>query len=401
MKIDHIEVVNLHFAYPTERRFRYAAGTCTGRLTSLVLVHTDTPHVGIGSAYSHPGMVHQVVKGQLEPLLIGTDPREVEARWEEMYGITRWYGRKGAAMSALGGLDVAFWDLRGKAAGKPVWELLGGTRGTCPAYASALLWKDDVGQLAEEAAGHLTRGFRRMKMRLGRTEEHDRAAVIAVRQVLGNDNDLLTDGSMRYPLAAARRVGEFLAGQRAFWFEEPFPPEDLDSYAALRGTVGVRLAAGENEFGVQGFREVIRARAVDIVQPDASRCGGLSEVVRVALMAHAAGLSFAPHTWSDAVAVLANAHAVAALPGGLTVEVDQTGNPFIDELLVEPLSVKDGQLSLGRKPGLGVELNPAVVDRLRLADPLAIPDGLYSDMVFGTAGFSPAPAFGVVGDKFV
>jgi L-alanine-DL-glutamate epimerase-like enolase superfamily enzyme len=285
MKIDHIDVVNLRFEYPEARRFRYAAGTCTARLTSLILVHTDTPHVGVGSAYSHPGMVHLVVKGQLEPLLRGEDPREVESLWERMYGITRWYGRKGAAMSALGGLDVAFWDLRGKALGKPVWELLGGSRPHCPAYASALLWNDDVGRLAEEAARHLSRGFRRMKMRLGRGEEHDRAAVMAVRGVLGEGHDLMTDGSMRYTPAQAERMGRFLAEQRAFWFEEPFPPEDLDAYAALRGTVGVRLAAGENEFGLQGFRELIRMKAVDIVQPDASRCGGLSEVVRVARMA--------------------------------------------------------------------------------------------------------------------
>jgi L-alanine-DL-glutamate epimerase-like enolase superfamily enzyme len=390
MKIDHIDVVNLRFEYPEQRRFRYAAGICTARLTSLVLVHTDTPHVGVGSAYSHPGLVHLVVKGQLEPLLRGEDPREVEALWERMYGLTRWYGRKGAAMSALGGLDVAFWDLRGKALGKPVWELLGGSRPHCPAYASALLWNDDVAKLAAEAAGHLQRGFRRMKMRLGRGEEHDRAAVTAVRRVLGEGQDFMADGSMRYTPAQAERMGRFLAENRAFWFEEPYPPEDLDAYAALRGTVGVRLAAGENEFGVQGFRELVRLKAVDIVQPDASRCGGLSEVVRVARMAHAAGLSFAPHTWSDAVAVTANAHAVAALPGGLTVEVDQTGNPFIDELLVEPLSIRDGEVALGRKPGLGVELNPAVVERLRLSDPLAVPDGLYSDMVFGKAGFSPA-----------
>ncbi len=390
MKIDYIDVVNLRFEYPPERRFCYAAGLCTARLTSLILVHTDTPHVGIGSAYSHPGLVYLVVKGQLEPLLCGEDPREVEALWEKMYGLTRWYGRKGAAMSALGGLDVAFWDLRGKALGKPVWELLGGSQPHCPAYASALLWNDDVEELAREAAGHIERGFRRMKMRLGRGEDYDRAAVTAVRRVLGEGQDFMADGSMRYTPAQAERMGHFLSENGAFWFEEPFLPEDLDAYAALRGTVGVRLAAGENEFGVQGFRELIRLKAVDIVQADASRCGGLSEVVRVARLAHAAGLSFAPHTWSDAVAVLANAQAVAALPGGLTVEVDQTGNPFIDELLVEPLAIQDGLLALGRKPGLGLELNPAVVERLRLSDPLAIPDGLYSDMVFGRGGFSPA-----------
>ena len=393
MKIDHIEVINLCFDYPAERRFAYAGGTCTGRLTSLILVHTDTGHVGIGSAYSHPGLVTIVVKGQLEPLLRGQDPREVEYLWDRMYAVTRWYGRKGAAMSAIGGLDTAFWDLRGKALGKPVWSLLGGQRMTCPAYASALLWKPDVEALAEEAAGHLAKGFRRMKMRLGRSEDYDTAAVRAVRRVLGKDNDLMVDASMRYHVDLARRIGKVLAENNVFWYEEPFLPEDIDSFTALRGTVGVRIAAGENEFGVQGFRELIRAQAVDIVLPDASRCGGISEVWRVAKMAAAAGLAFAPHSWSDAVAVMANAQVVSAMPNGLTVEVDQTGNPFIEALLVEPLRVRDGQIALKGQPGLGVELNQAVVERWRLPDPLMIPDGFYSDMVFGTQGLGPPPPY--------
>ena len=393
MKIDHIDVINLCYEYPAERCFAYAGGTCTGRLTSLILVYTDTRHVGIGSAYSHPGLVTLVVKGQLEPLLRGQDPREVEYLWDRMYAVTRWYGRKGAAMTALGGLDTAFWDLRGKALGKPVWSLLGGTRMTCPAYASALLWKPNVEQLAEEASGHLDRGFRRMKMRLGRNEVYDTAAVRAVRRVLGNDNDLMVDASMRYHVDLARRIGKVLYENKVFWYEEPFLPEDIDSFAALRGKVNVRIAAGENEFGVQGFRELIRAEAVDIVQPDASRCGGISEVWRVAKMAADAGLEFAPHTWSDAVAVMANAQVVASMPNGLTVEVDQTGNPFIDELLVEPLRVQDGQISFKRQSGLGVELNQAIVDRWRMPDPLNIPDGFYSDMVFGTKGLGPTAPY--------
>lgn len=393
MKIDHIEVINLCYDYPAAHRFAYAGGTCTGRLTSLILVHTDTGQVGIGSAYSHPGLVTIVVKGQLEPLLRGQDPREVEYLWDRMYAVTRWYGRKGAALSALGGLDTAFWDLRGKALGKPVWSLLGGEPTACPAYASALLWKPDVEALAEEAAGHLARGFRRMKMRLGRNEAYDVAAVRAVRRILGKENDLMVDASMRYHVALARRIGKVLDENNVFWYEEPFLPEDIDSFAALRGTVAVRIAAGENEFGVQGFRELIRAHAVDIVQPDASRCGGISEVWRVARMAAAAGLAFAPHSWSDAVAVMANAQVVAAMPNGLTVEVDQTGNPFIEELLVEPLRVRDGQISLKHQPGLGLELNTAVVDRWRLPDPLKIPDGFYSDMIFGTEGLGPTPPY--------
>lgn len=389
MKIDRIDVVHLRFEYPPAQAFQYAGGTCTGRLTSLIRVHTDTGCVGIGSVYSHPALVQLVVKQQLEPMLRGHDPRDVEALWDRMYRLTRWYGRKGAAMSALGGIDVALWDLRGQALDKPVWALLGGGDRSCPAYASALLWNSPA-KLAEEASGHIERGFRRVKMRLGRSIEYDTAAVQAVRAAIGAGHDLIVDASMRYDLAIARRIGKVLEDNRVFWYEEPFAPEDLDRYRELRGTVGVPIAAGENEFGAQGFRELLRMKAVDIVQPDCSRCGGISEVWRVAQEAAAEGVRVATHTWSDAVTVVANAHVIAAMPNGITVEVDQTGNPFIERLLVEPLSIVDGRLQLSNAPGLGIALDEAVVEEFRLPDPLEIPLGNYSDMAFGAEYYTPA-----------
>ncbi|MCH2212672.1 MAG: mandelate racemase/muconate lactonizing enzyme family protein [Fuerstiella sp.] len=379
MKIDHIEVITLRFEY--ENGYIYAGGRCSARVTTLVRVHTDTGDVGLGSGYSHPGLLHLIIERQLAPLLLGEDPTDVERLWEMMYQVTRWYGRKGAAVSALGALDTAFWDLRGKNQDKPVWSLLGGDRTACPAYASGLLWSD-VADLKQEALRHRQRGFRRAKMRLGRDPELDVAAVRAVHGILGDDN-VLVDGSMRYSVDTARQLADVLAECKVLWFEEPFEPEDIDSYAALRDGCPVPVAAGENEFGFQGFRELIRAGAVDIVQPDASRCGGISEVRRVAELAKTAGLRVAPHTWSDAVTITANAHVVASIDHGLTVEMDQTGNPFVEQLLVEPPEVRDGQLTLSSAPGLGIELNQSTIDRYRLADPLEIPDGLYSDMVFG------------------
>jgi len=247
--------------------------------------------------------------------------------------------------------------------------------------------------LAVEAAGYIDQGFRRVKMRLARDPEYDRAAVIAVCKAIGANCDLIVDGSMRYSQEVARELGKFLAEQNVFWLEEPFAPENLDAFVQLRGTVGVRLAAGENEFGEQGFRELIRAGAVDIVQPDACRCGGISEMRKIADLARSAGLPIATHSWSDALAILANAHVVSAIDNGLTVEIDRTGNPFVDELLVEPLRVRDGQLTLSNKPGLGIELNRGVVDRYRI-ECNEIGEGLFSDMAFGKSYFTPAPPYG-------
>jgi D-galactarolactone cycloisomerase len=383
MKIANIEAINLLHWYPDKRGFTYAGGVASGRLTTLVRVTAEGGQTGWGSAYGHPDLNRIIIEHQLKPILLGADPRETESLWDLMYNTTRWYGRKGAAMTALGALDTAMWDLRGKAAGKPVAELLGPYRPAVPAYASALLWKDDPEDLGAEAAGYVEQGYRRVKMRLARSEEYDTAAVRSVRRAVGRSVDIMVDGSMRYSMQAAERMARFFEEQGIFWFEEPFAPEDIDSFVELRKRVSIPLAAGENEFGVQGFRELLRAGAVDIAQPDVSRAGGISECFRIGQLAASFGARVATHSWSDAVAIVGNMHLIAALPTGITVEVDRSGNPMVDELLVEPLRVKDGMLHISQAPGLGIEIDEAVLDRLRLPADTPVPDGCFSDMFFG------------------
>jgi L-alanine-DL-glutamate epimerase-like enolase superfamily enzyme len=392
MRIEDVEVVNLRFEYPKGGGFAYAGGRVTARVTSLVLIRTDSGETGIGAAYSHPDLVRTIIEGNLRAHLIGADPSDIDAIWDKLYGLTRWYGRKGAALTAIGGVDIALWDLKGKAAKTPVWRLLGGREGKALAYASGLFWHDDLGVIEREAARHRQRGFHRVKMRLGRSWDYDTEAFKAALRGVGRDGLVHVDGSHRYDEETAVRFGAVLAEAGAAWFEEPFPPEEIDRYVSLRRRLKVPLAAGENEFGVQGFRELIRAGAIDIVQADACRTGGISEVLRVAKMAAQFGLRVAPHTWSDAVALTANAHVVAALPHGLTVEVDQTGNPFIEELLSEPLRITDGYLQLSEAPGLGIELNPVALKRLTVPRGAAVADGNYSDLIFGAEHFSvPLP----------
>ena len=393
MRIEDVEVVNLRFEYPGGIGFAYAGGRVTARVTSLVLVRTDTGETGIGAAYSHPDLVRTIIEGNLRAHLIGADPSDIDGIWEKLYGLTRWYGRKGAALTAIGGIDIALWDLKGKAAKTPLWRLLGGKRGRALAYASGMFWHDDVRELEREAARHRQRGFHRVKMRLGRSWDYDTEAFKAAVRGVGKDGLVHVDGSHRYEEETAVRFGAILADAGAAWFEEPFPPEDIDRYISLRRRLKVPLAAGENEFGVQGFRELLRAGAIDIVQADACRTGGISEVLRVARMAGDLGLRVAPHTWSDAVALIANAHVVAAIPNGLTVEVDQTGNPFIEELLSEPLRLEDGYLQLGDAPGLGISLDPAALARLSVPRGVTVADGNYSDLIFGAEHYSVAPPY--------
>jgi L-alanine-DL-glutamate epimerase-like enolase superfamily enzyme len=176
LKITSIEVITLRYPYPAGKGFHFAGGYCDARLSCLIKVSTDGGITGIGSAYSHPELVRSIVEGQLQDLFVGEDPTNVEKLWLAGYTVTRWYGRKGSAVSALGGVDTALWDIRGKIAGKPVYQLLGAERHQVAAYASALLWKDDPTELANEAEDHLARGFRGMKTRLGRNYEYDSAA---------------------------------------------------------------------------------------------------------------------------------------------------------------------------------------------------------------------------------
>jgi D-galactarolactone cycloisomerase len=393
VRISEIEVVNLYARYPDGKGFRYAGGQVTGRVSTVVRVITENGIVGLGASYAYPDIVRIIINNHLKPHLLGCDPREVERLWEQMYSLTRWYGRKGAAMSALGALDIAFWDLRAKSIGKPLYAVLGGTRGNVPAYASGLFWQDDVRRLQDEAERYRNLGFRRVKTRLGHSESYDVAALQAIRQGVGRDGDILVDGSHRYTLETAEKIGRVLEREKVFWFEEPFPPEDIDSYCALRGKLKLPLAAGENDFGLQGFREMLRAGALGVAQPDACRAGGITECLRIGRMAAEMGVPIGTHTWSDAVALIANAHFVAAIPNGLTVEIDQTGNPFIDALLREPLEIRDGLLQLPEGPGLGIELDEQVLQSLALPAAKMIPDGNYSDLVFGREYYSSAPPY--------
>jgi D-galactarolactone cycloisomerase len=382
-KVTSVECIHLRFEYDLTKTFQTPAGPVHARFATLVRLRTDDGLEGIGSAYAHPAIVQASVD-HLAPFVIGFDVNDSERTHTRLHGISRWYGRKGGAVVAISGIDTALWDLRGKIAGQPLWKLLGGTRSRVPAYASGNLYSSPDA-VAAGAARAIARGFTRVKMRIGWSWDYDCAAMRAARAAIGDARDLMIDGTHRFTLQHAIRTARVLGEVRAFWFEEPFPPDELDNFVALRpylNAVGVSLATGENEFAYHGFRELVRTRAVDIVQCDASRAGGITELMRIGRMANEHGVRVAPHTWCDAVAVVANAHVVSALPNGVTCEVDQTGNRFIEEL-IGPLPIRDGLIDLGDRPGLGITLNEDLVRELRVADPFHLPDGNYCDVVIG------------------
>ena len=261
-------------------------------------------------------------------------------------------------------------------------ELIGSSETEVEAYASGLLWKEDLDELRAEVGSHIGAGFTRMKMRLGRGRAYDEAALSAVIEELRPADSLIVDGSHRYDLSTAAWLAGLLVEHGVLFFEEPFAPEDIDAYVALSRLVKLPLAAGENDFGVQGFREMLRAGAIGVVQPDATRCGGITEALRIGRLAESFGALVVPHTWSDAIGIIVNATVVASVPTGLSVEVDRTGNALVDLQLTEPLAVHDGRLTLPDGPGLGLQLNVDLIAELTLPKG-TLPDGHYSDLVFG------------------
>jgi len=389
MKIRDIEVITLRFEYPSGKGFHCAGGYCTARTSSLVRVHTDEGVSGLGSVYSHPDLVRVVIEGQLAPMLCGQDPLSIESLWKRSYNLTRWYGRRGAAISAIGGVDMALWDIRGKVEEKPVCELLGVRRDRVPSYASALLWRDDPVELGEEAKRHLASGFRAMKTRLGRNFKYDRDGLFSLRNALGEEHRLMVDANARYDLSQAERMAPLFNEAGIFWLEEPFPPEDLDSYAALRSKLRVPLAAGENEVAMMDFRGLMERNLIDIIQPDCCRAGGITECLRIGRLAAEQGRFVATHTWSDAVALTANLHVLATLDTDVMLEIDQTGNALIEDLLNERLELRDGKVTVPRGPGLGVSLNEDALERYSYPAEEPFPEGNYADMVFGAKYLTP------------
>jgi D-galactarolactone cycloisomerase len=339
------------------------------RESLLVRVRTDEGLVGWGET-AYLGGVRGLIEDQLGPLLVGRDPIQHRRLWRELWGPNFGNGL------AVGALDTALEDLRGKALGLPIAEVHGGRlRDRVPAYASAMNYTEGNApekQYPEEAAGLAAKGFRALKMRIGRLSmSRDLAAVAAVREAVGPDVRLMADGNGAYTLGEAIRVGRELDRLGLFWFEEPLPEEHYTGYEVLTDKLDIAIAAGEALTSRGAFKEVIARRAMDIVQPDITLCGGIGECLFVAEMARAWGLQCAPHCWGGAIALTASLHLLALIPDATwshttytpMLELDTYENPFRDELTANPIRVSDGFVEIPTGPGLGIEVNEEVLRR--------------------------------------
>jgi L-alanine-DL-glutamate epimerase-like enolase superfamily enzyme len=343
----------------------------------LVRVHTDEGIVGVGEADSSPYLVrtvvdmpssHSIARG-LRELLIGEDPLQTGRLWARLYRGSSYYGRAGVALHAISAIDLALWDIAGQACGRPVSDLLGGARtAEIRVYASQVMPEtaDGVRRIAE---GAVEAGYGALKLGwgpLGRDLAHDEALIRAARGSLGPGRDLMIDGGQAYSVKRATQLLRAVEDAGLYWFEEPFAPDDYESYRRLSAATTVRLAAGEADSTVGPFRTLVERGRVDVLQPDMARCGGFTVARQIADLARERAVEVVPHCFSTGVLVAASLHFAATLERPTYSEFSVADSPLAGGLLTEPFALRDGRLPVPTGPGLGVSLDEALVDRLRL-----------------------------------
>lgn len=339
-------------------------------LHALVEVISDDGLSGVGSVFTNSGLVRAGVE-TLRPYWTDESAIEPERVSEKLRQSCFWQGRGGTLEHVISGIDIALWDLFGKSCGQPVARLLGGYyRRQIKPYASLLFDEPEI--LAERLKSVVARGFRAIKLGwrpFGRkSPAFDEVLVRTARETVGGEVDLLVDagGSEQFwphGYKWALRTSRMLADYDVGWFEEPLPPDDIDGYARLRASSPVPIAGGEVLTRRQAFRPWIEQGAVDIIQPDATKCGGLSEARRIAWLASDHNIGFVSHGWNTAIGLAADLHLAAALPVARYVEF-LTPAPYIDEIIQHPFSIDEhGLLTIPETPGLGVELDRQALAR--------------------------------------
>jgi L-alanine-DL-glutamate epimerase-like enolase superfamily enzyme len=355
VKIVDVELIQL--VKESEHPHRNAKQSRSRRVASLVRVRTDDGIDGLGEAWCDAPLAEGVVLGKLRPLVLGEDPFNVEGIWRRAFDGTAMYDPKGAVVAGLSGIDMACWDIMGKALGVPVCKLIGGlTRASIQAYASDLHWQEDPADMARLAASFVERGFRSVKTHVGVDPVDDVRRVRALREAIGPDIGLMVDINTGFDRPTAIRFGRRIAEYDISWYEEPLSPVDLDGLAIVRASTGIPIATGENEYTRWGFREMFQKGGVDVAMPDMARTGGITEMKKICAVAEAFGVVVSPHNYSSGVCSAATLQVMAATPGTGPLEWDTVDSSIVAELFVEPPVVKDGYVQVPQLPGLGVHL---------------------------------------------
>ena len=342
----------------------------------IVEVFTDDGHVGLGNAALTPKITKQVIDLYLKPLLIGQEPWDIERLWQHMYRKTMAFGRKGIGMVAISAVDIALWDLLGKSSKQPVFRLLVGlTKARIPVYASRL-YSVELSELEAEAKRYQKEGYQAMKLRFGwgpadgpAGMQRNLALVRTVREAVGEGVDVMADAYMGWTLEYAKRMLPLLEPFRLRWLEEPVIPDDILGYAELKSYGRIPIAGGEHEFTLYGFRELLEAHALDYIQFDTNRVGGITQARKIAALAEAHSVPVIPHAGQ-----MHNYHVVMASLNSPMAEyfpmVDiEVGNELFWHLFQGEPRAQNGYVDLDdNTPGLGLTVNESGLEQFEVIE---------------------------------
>ena len=370
MKIVDVETIILALPDIQER-------TDGSQHTVIVRVITDEGIVGVGEVDSSPWIVKAIIEARashtlcrgLKEIIVGEDPFQVSAIWEKMYNGSIYFGRRGAAIQAMSGIDLALWDIMGKALNQPVYRLLGACyRKEIRAYASSL-FGETLKQTGSMAKNYVDQGFSAVKFGwepMGKDPGYDVELVKTIRKAVGDDIDVMIDAGMVWDAKTALKMAKRFSDYDIYWLEEPLHPDDLDGYARLSQGTDMRIAAGEEESSRHSYLELMDRGKVDIVQVDVTRCGGLTETMRIAQLAHDRHRPVVNHSFKSGINIAASLHFLAAVPNSFIFEYCVSQSPLRQYLTKQTFNVKGGMVKVPEEPGLGIELNEDIVNKYRI-----------------------------------
>ena len=358
--------------------FAWSFNQTDARASCLVEIIAENGTTGWGECFG-PARLNAAVVQAMRAQLIGKDALATDLHWVHLYNHYRDQGQKGLAVTALSGIDIALWDLKGRHFEAPIHVLMGGPlRREVQAYATGtyrLRQGDPLDYITKEVAGYVREGFSAVKLKIGFGVDADEKLIRAVRETIGPRIGLMLDANHGFDAIEAIDLGRRVAPLRIGWFEEPVVPDDLDSYVEVRRGQPIPVAGGECEFTRWGFREVLIRRAMDIIQPDTCAVGGLSEAKKIADMATAFGVRYVPHVWGCGVGLATAMQLLAVLPHSPPrhtplepiLEFDRSEHPFRQAVLRAPLEHVGGVVRVPEGPGLGVEVDRAAIARFSVA----------------------------------
>lgn len=370
MKIEKIETFILRDKL--SKSFFFSQWEYSERCICVVKITASNGQFGWGEGY---GPAHVLEEGinLLKPHVIGHNPLENEVIWHQMYRKTLDFARRGILVASMSAIDIAVWDLKGKILGLPVSTLLGGAhRKEIRPYATGLYFTDHSNpsrDFEEEAAQYVAQGFKAIKMKVGLGIKEDVKNVKKIREVIGDDIQLMVDSNHAYTLREAVALSKAIEPYDISWFEEPVSPEFYKQYSDLRDRTSIPISGGECEYLRFGFHQLLRNRSVDIIQPDICASGGLTEAKRISALASTYGVDLIPHTWGTSIGIHVALHFISNLeniPGRMKspdflIEYDQTENGLRERLTTPKIEMIDGMIKVPETPGLGIDIDEDVL----------------------------------------